>query len=191
MRGGERYVSRGGTKLEGALDSLVLDVKGLECADIGASTGGFTDCLLQRGASKVHAVDVGHGLLAASLRNDPRVRVLERTNARHLTAGGSGREVELVVVDASFISIGKLLPAIDAILKPGGQLLALVKPQFEAGREEAARGRGVIRDPEVRARTIRDAEQAIREQGFAILGGADSSARPQGQRRVLRAREKT
>ena len=174
VRGGERYVSRGGTKLEGALDGLELDVKGLECADLGASTGGFTDCLLQRGAAKVHAVDVGHGLLAASLRNDPRVRVMERTNARLLTAELLGTQVDLVVVDASFISIGKLLTAIDAILKPGGRLLALVKPQFEAGREEAARGRGVIRDPEVRARTIRDAEQAIREQGFSILGGADS-----------------
>jgi len=174
VRGGERYVSRGGTKLEGALDSLSVDVSGLECADLGASTGGFTDCLLQRGAARVHAVDVGHGLLAASLRNDPRVRVLERTNARHLTAELLGTRVDLVVVDASFISIGKLLPAIDAILEPGGTLLTLVKPQFEAGREEAARGRGVIRDPEVRARTIRDAEQAIRDQGFEILGGVDS-----------------
>jgi 23S rRNA (cytidine1920-2'-O)/16S rRNA (cytidine1409-2'-O)-methyltransferase len=174
IRGGERYVSRGGSKLEGALDRLALDVKGLECADLGASTGGFTDCLLQRGASKVHAVDVGHGLLAASLRNDPRVRVLERTNARHLTAELLGTQVDLVVVDASFISIGKLLSAVDAILKPGGRLLALIKPQFEAGREEASRGRGVIRDPEVRARTIRDAEQAIREQGLEVLGGADS-----------------
>jgi 23S rRNA (cytidine1920-2'-O)/16S rRNA (cytidine1409-2'-O)-methyltransferase len=175
IRGGERYVSRGGSKLEGALASLGVDVSGLECADLGASTGGFTDCLLQHGARRVHAVDVGHGLLAASLRNDARVRVMERTNARHLTAELLGTSVELVVVDASFISIGKLLPAVDAILAPGGRLLALIKPQFEAGREEASRGRGVIRDPEVRARTIRDAEQAIRELGFELLGGADST----------------
>jgi 23S rRNA (cytidine1920-2'-O)/16S rRNA (cytidine1409-2'-O)-methyltransferase len=174
VRGGERYVSRGGTKLEGALSSLGLDVHGLSCADLGASTGGFTDCLLQHGASKVYAVDVGQGLLAQSLRDDPRVVVLERTNARHLTAETLGQAVELVVVDASFISIGKLLAGVDAVLAPGGSLLALIKPQFEAGRAEASRGRGVIRDPEVRARTIREAEQAIRDQGFAIVGGADS-----------------
>ncbi len=174
IRGGERYVSRGGTKLEGALDSLGLAVTDLECADLGASTGGFTDCLLQRGARQVHAVDVGHGLLAASVRDNPRVRVLERTNARHLTPELLGSLVDLVVVDASFISLSKLLPAIDAILKPGGSLLALVKPQFEAGRAEASRGRGVIRDPQVRARAIHDVEQAIRERGLEVLGGVDS-----------------
>jgi 23S rRNA (cytidine1920-2'-O)/16S rRNA (cytidine1409-2'-O)-methyltransferase len=181
IRGGDRFVSRGGHKLEGALKSLELDVSGLECADLGASTGGFTDCLLQHGAASVIAVDVGHGLLAASLRDDPRVRVLERTNARHLNAELLGTTVDLVVVDASFISVTKLLAAIEAILRPGGRLLALIKPQFEAGRSEVARGRGVIRDPEVRRRAISDAEAAIVAQGLQIRAGADSQlAGPKG-----------
>ncbi len=174
VRGGERYVSRGGHKLEGALEALELSVSGLECADIGASTGGFTDCLLQHGAARVHAVDVGHGLLAEELRSDPRVRVLERTNARHLTAETLGTLVDLVVVDASFISVTKLLPALSALLKPSGRLLAMIKPQFEAGRAEVARGRGVIRDPAVRERTIEGARQALIEAGFELLGGCDS-----------------
>ncbi|HEV8248188.1 MAG TPA: TlyA family RNA methyltransferase [Polyangiaceae bacterium] len=174
VRGGERYVSRGGDKLEGALEALSVSVVGLECADIGASTGGFTDCLLQHGAVKVHSVDVGHGLLALRLREDERVHLVERTNARRLTPELLGATVDLAVVDASFISVTKLLPAIRSILRPGGRLLALVKPQFEAGREEAARGRGVIRDPEVRARTIREARAAFVAEGFELLGGCDS-----------------
>ncbi len=181
LRGGERYVSRGGHKLEGALEALSLTVNGLECADIGASTGGFTDCLLQHGAARVHAVDVGQGLIADSLRHDPRVHVVERTNARHLTAEALGGAVDLVVVDASFISVTKLLPALHAILKPGGRLLAMIKPQFEAGRAEVSRGRGVIRDPVVRTRAIERATQAFVEAGFELLGGCDSKlAGPKG-----------
>jgi 23S rRNA (cytidine1920-2'-O)/16S rRNA (cytidine1409-2'-O)-methyltransferase len=174
LRGGERYVSRGGIKLEGALGSLGVDVTGLDCADIGASTGGFTDCLLQHGARRVHAVDVGQGLLDARLRNDARVHVLEKTNARHLTAAELGEPVDLVVVDASFISLGKLLSALHGLLKPNGRLLALVKPQFEAGREAVAKGKGVIRDPEVRRKAIADAERDVVDAGFEIENGCDS-----------------
>lgn len=174
IRGGERYVSRGGIKLEGALRTLNVDVTDLDCADIGASTGGFTDCLLQHGARRVHAVDVGQGLLDARLRADPRVHVLEKTNARHLTLAKLGEPVDLVVVDASFISLGKLLPALYGLLKPNGRLLALVKPQFEAGREAVAKGKGVIRDPEIRRRAIADAERDVIEAGFSIENGCDS-----------------
>jgi 23S rRNA (cytidine1920-2'-O)/16S rRNA (cytidine1409-2'-O)-methyltransferase len=181
LRGGERYVSRGGIKLEGALAALGVDVTDLECADIGASTGGFTDCLLQHGARRVHAVDVGQGLLDARLRNDPRVHLLEKTNARHLTAAELGGAVDLVVVDASFISLGKLLSALHGLLKKEGRLLALVKPQFEAGREAVAKGKGVIRDPEVRKKAIADAERDVVSAGFTIESGCDSGlAGPKG-----------
>jgi 23S rRNA (cytidine1920-2'-O)/16S rRNA (cytidine1409-2'-O)-methyltransferase len=175
LRGGERYVSRGGIKLEGALAALGVDVTGLDCADIGASTGGFTDCLLQHGARRVHAVDVGQGLLDARLRSDPRVHVLEKTNARHLTVAELGEAVDLVVVDASFISLGKLLDALRGLLKDDGRLLALVKPQFEAGREAAAKGKGVIRDPEVRKKAIEDAVRDVAQAGFTVENGCDSS----------------
>jgi len=177
VREGDRYVSRGGQKLEGALAALGVDVAGLTCADIGASTGGFTDCLLQRGAEKVFAVDVGHGLLADRLRRDSRVVVMERTNARNLTLEQLGQPVDLVVVDASFIGLNKLLAAIAGILRATGRLLALVKPQFEAGREEARRGRGVIRDPEVREAAIHTVRVAFREHGFRIAGEHDSTLR--------------
>jgi 23S rRNA (cytidine1920-2'-O)/16S rRNA (cytidine1409-2'-O)-methyltransferase len=140
------FVSRGGVKLAGALDAFELDVRGRRCLDLGASTGGFTDCLLQRGASRVVAVDVGYGQLAHRLRTDERVRVMERTNARTLTAEAIGGAVDLTVVDASFIGIGKLAPAIARCTRVGGDLVALVKPQFEVGREVASRGKGVVRD---------------------------------------------
>jgi 23S rRNA (cytidine1920-2'-O)/16S rRNA (cytidine1409-2'-O)-methyltransferase len=168
------YVSRGGVKLAGALDAFRVEPRGRRCLDVGASTGGFTDCLLQRGAARVVAVDVGYGQLAHSLRTDPRVVVMERTNAKTLTADQIGGAADLTVVDASFIGLGKLIDAIARCTRGGGELVALVKPQFEVGREEASRGRGVIKDPEVRARAIADAIAATESAGFEVLGSADS-----------------
>ncbi len=191
VRGTERYVSRGGTKLEGALDGFALDVEGLVALDVGASTGGFTDCLLQRGASKIYAVDVGTGLLADKLRRDPRVVVMEGVNARHLRRDAFADTVDLVVVDASFIGIDKLVPAIAAILAPGARLLAMIKPQFEAGRAEVKRGKGVIRDPAVRDAAIAQARAAIVAEGFRVIDEQDSKlAGPKGnvERFVLAAR---
>lgn len=173
VRGGPRYVSRGGDKLEGALADLGVDVTGSVVVDVGASTGGFTDCVLAHGASEVFAVDVGHGQLAQKLRDDPRVVVMERTNARHLTAASFPKPIELVVVDASFIGLDKLMPAIAALLPAGGRLLALIKPQFEAGRDAVRRGRGVIRDPEIRRAAIAGAKAAIETAGFQIRGECD------------------
>lgn len=180
----ERFVSRGGEKLEGAIAALGVEVHGLVCADVGASTGGFTDCLLQRGAARVFAIDVGFGQLAQPLRVDPRVIVLERTNARHLTLEAvGGAPVDLCVVDVSFIGLAKLLPALVTILKSGGCLLALVKPQFEAGREEAARGKGVIRDEDVRMAAVAKVREALAESGFEIIAEADSELTgPKGNR---------
>jgi 23S rRNA (cytidine1920-2'-O)/16S rRNA (cytidine1409-2'-O)-methyltransferase len=168
------YVSRGGVKLAGALDEFALDVTGLRCLDLGASTGGFTDCLLQRGAARVVAVDVGYGQLAHKLRVDPRVTVMERTNARTLEPEAIGGAVDLTVVDASFIGVAKLLPAVARCTRPDGQLVALVKPQFEVGREQASRGRGVVREEAVRADAIAAAEEAVRDAGFDVEGRADS-----------------
>ena len=173
-----RFVSRGGDKLDAALTQFSragLDVRGMTALDIGASTGGFTDCLLARGAAKVYAVDVGYGQLAASLRTDPRVVVRERTNAKALTPADFAEPIDLVVVDASFIGLGKLMPAIAAIVREGGAFVALVKPQFEAGKEAASRGRGVIRDPVVRDRAIADARHEVIEAGFAVIGEVDSA----------------
>jgi 23S rRNA (cytidine1920-2'-O)/16S rRNA (cytidine1409-2'-O)-methyltransferase len=170
-----RFVSRGGDKLDFALGELGVDVAGRVCLDVGASTGGFTDCLLQRGAARVYAVDVGYGQLAASLRLDPRVDVRERVNARDLQPEAFAPSPDLVVVDASFIGIGKLIGALARVLPPGGVLVALVKPQFEAGRAAASRGRGVIRDEETRLSAIAGARRAIEEAGFAVLGEIDSA----------------
>lgn len=170
------FVSRGGLKLRGALASfapLGLSVAGKIAVDVGASTGGFTDCLLAEGATRVYAVDVGHGLLHQRLRDDPRVVVRERENARTLTAGSFPDRIDLAVVDASFIGIGALIDGIAAFLPDGAELCALVKPQFEAGREEARRARGVIRDAAVRQGAIDTATSAIASAGFAILGAAD------------------
>ncbi|AKU96798.1 RNA binding methyltransferase FtsJ like protein [Labilithrix luteola] len=169
------YVSRGGVKLAGALDTFGVDPQGKRCIDLGASTGGFTDCLLQRGAVYVAAVDVGYGQLAHKLRVDPRVLCLERTNARTLEPAQVGGLADLVVVDASFIGLGKLTEAIARCLLPGGELVALVKPQFEVGREEASKSRGVVRDPEVRARAIGDAIDDVKAAGLEVLGTCDSS----------------
>lgn len=172
---GERFVSRGGHKLDGALDALGVSVKGCVAADVGASTGGFSDCLLQRGAAKVYAIDVGEHQLAPRLLSDARVVVMDRTNARHLEASAFAEPLELAVVDASFIGIEKLLPALARILPAGAQLLALIKPQFEAGKRDAARNKGVIRDPELRARLIERARASVAEHGFELLGGCDST----------------
>jgi 23S rRNA (cytidine1920-2'-O)/16S rRNA (cytidine1409-2'-O)-methyltransferase len=169
-----RFVSRGGEKLDGAIEKFALDVRGLVCADVGASTGGFTDCLLQRGAARVFAIDVGHGQLDERLRRDERVTVMERTNARHLTREVLGGTVDLVVVDVSFIGLEKLMTALLSILAVGGRLLALVKPQFEVGREEATRARGVIRDDALRLEAVGRVKDALVEAGFELVGEADS-----------------
>lgn len=149
-----RFVSRGGLKLERALDRFHLDPAGSTCVDVGASTGGFTDLLLQRGAAHIYAVDVGHGQLAWSLRNDARITVMERTNIRHLEA--LPERVDCAVIDVSFISLRLVLPRVATFLKPEGWAVALVKPQFEAGRAEADRGSGVIREPAVHRRVLRE-----------------------------------
>ncbi len=180
------YVSRGGVKLAGALDAFAVDPAGRVCLDLGASTGGFTDCLLQRGARRVVAVDVGYGQLAHKLRIDPRVVVLERTNARDVDAAAVGGEVELTVVDASFIGLGKLMPAIARCTREGGDLVALVKPQFEVGRETAARGRGVVRDDEARSDAVDGVAASAAGAGFAVLDRRDSVlSGPKGNREVF------
>ena len=180
------YVSRGGVKLAAALDTFGVDPRAMRCIDLGASTGGFTDCLLQRGAASVAAVDVGYGQLAHKLRTDPRVLVLERTNAKTLEPGQVGGLADLVVIDASFIGLGKLLPAVVRCLAPGGQLVALVKPQFEVGREEAKRGKGVVRDPEVRARAIQGATDDVKAAGLEVLAACDSTLEgPKGNREAF------
>lgn len=161
---GEKYVSRGGYKLERALKHFQLDVTGLVALDVGASTGGFTDCLLQHGAEKVFAIDVGQGQLAWKLRRDPRVFVMEKTNARHLTAEQFPPPFappDLAVIDCSFISLRNILPAIVPLLKPDGKIVALVKPQFEAGKAEADRGRGVIRDAAIHKRILDELREFV------------------------------
>ena len=159
LEAAEKYVSRGGHKLEHALRHFQVDVSGLTALDLGASTGGFTDCLLQHGAVKVFAVDVGQGQLAWKLRQDPRVAVMEKINARHLTGTQFPQPfvpVDLVVIDCSFISLRKILPAAIALLKSDGKIIALIKPQFEAGKAEADKGRGVIHDPAVHQRVLNE-----------------------------------
>lgn len=161
----DRYVSRGGHKLEHALVHFSVDPTGRRCADLGASTGGFTDCLLQHGAARVHAIDVGQGQLAWKLRQDPRVVVQEKTNARHLGLDRFPADevpFDLVVADCSFISLRLILPTAAALLEPGGTVLALVKPQFEAGREEVDKGAGVITDPAIHAAVLLDLESFVR-----------------------------
>ncbi len=175
-----KYVSRGGLKLEGALDAFGFDPAGAIAADVGASTGGFTDCLLQRGAARVYAIDVGYGQLHAKLRADPRVVVMERTNARHLGSGDLPEPVGLVVVDASFIGLEKLLPAIAAILAERGDVLALVKPQFEVGPENVGTG-GVVRDEALRARAIDAVAASAARLGLVERARADAAIRgPKG-----------
>ena len=167
VREGLRYVSRGGLKLEAALDTFGLDPEGLEAVDIGASTGGFTDCLLQRQAAHVFAVDVGYGQLAWTLRQDPRVTVLERTNARTLQELPGHRQVDLAVVDVSFISLTLVLPAVSRLLKPGGTAIVLIKPQFEAGRNQVGKG-GVVRDSRVHHEVLLSVLGWAVENGWAV-----------------------
>jgi len=160
------YASRGGIKLAAALDAFGLNVRGRIAVDLGASTGGFTDCLLQRGAARVYAVDVGRGQLAWALRTDPRVVVLEGTNARHVEPGDVGGPRDLVTADLAFISLRLVWPAIARLVAPGGDVVVLVKPQFEAGRERVGRG-GVVRDPEVHAAVLDDVLGAAAACGLA------------------------
>jgi 23S rRNA (cytidine1920-2'-O)/16S rRNA (cytidine1409-2'-O)-methyltransferase len=167
-----RFVGRGGEKLDGALDRFGIDVEGRRCLDAGASTGGFTDCLLQRGAAHVLAVDVGYGQLHERLRADERVRNLERTNIRELAP----EPVDLVVGDLSFISLRTVLPDLLAF---GPELVLLVKPQFEAGRQEASKGKGVIRDPAVWRRVLGEVRTAAAEAGAAMIGAMPSAIRGQ------------
>ena len=187
----ERYVSRGGHKLEQGLRHFGVTVSGVTALDIGASTGGFTDCLLQHGAARVHAVDVGHGQLAWTLRQDPRVVVMERTNARELVPGTFAAGVvpfDLVVVDCSFISLRKILPVIPPLLREGGEVVALVKPQFEAGKAEADRGAGVITDPAVHARVLAELEAFVAGDSgrFRWMGSVESPLLgPAGNREFL------
>ncbi|HEY62320.1 MAG TPA: TlyA family RNA methyltransferase [Anaerolineae bacterium] len=164
-----RFVSRGGEKLEAALHSFDVNVDGAVCADVGASTGGFTDCLLQHGAAKVYAIDVGHGILHWKIRRDNRVIVMEKTNARYLDQ--LLEPVNLITIDAAFISLKVLLPVVRKWLpKNGGNLIILIKPQFEAGRRDAARGKGVIRDEKIHRQILLDILSFAVEEKYKVLG---------------------
>jgi 23S rRNA (cytidine1920-2'-O)/16S rRNA (cytidine1409-2'-O)-methyltransferase len=179
-----RFVSRGGEKLAGALEDLGVDVRDLRCLDLGASTGGFSDCLLQAGARAVVALDVGYGQLALALRRDPRVHVLERTNARELEAGLLPFVPELVCADLSFISLRLVLPRV-AALCPAAPWLALVKPQFEVGRGQVGKG-GVVRDDALRAEAVRQVAECARGVGLEVRGEAESRlAGPKGNREIF------
>jgi len=181
---GPRYVSRGGIKLENALETLGVDVSSRECLDVGASTGGFTDCLLQRGASRVAAVDVAYGQLDLRMREDPRVDVIERRNARDLQPSDLPFVPFLAVVDVSFISLTKILPAVARCLSSAGELLAMVKPQFELGKDRV--GRGVVRDPADRREAILVVAEAARGLGLSIRGFASSGLPgPKGNRETF------
>ena len=186
LRGsGSPYASRGGEKLAGALDAFGLAVRDLVALDVGASTGGFTDCLLERGARRVIALDVGYGQLAWKLRQDSRVVVIERTNARRLTPAMLPEAPELAVVDVSFISLATVLPAIAGVLTPGATIVALVKPQFEVGRGRVGKG-GVVRDPALRAEAVASVRAAAARLGLAVKGEAESTLPgPKGNREVF------
>lgn len=185
------YVSRGGLKLAKALDEFDLRVAGRVAIDVGASTGGFTDCLLQRGAAKVYAVDVGYGQLAWKLRNDPRVISLEKTNIRSLTADRLGEAADLAVIDASFISLQKVLPPTLVLLAPTADIVALIKPQFEAGREHVGKG-GVVRDPEIHRRVVEEISRFCSDGGLSVMGVVESPITgPKGNREFLLYIKKT
>lgn len=166
------YVSRGGLKLEQALRAFDVPTDGKRCIDVGASTGGFTDCLLQRGATSVHAIDVGYGQLAWKLREDPRVVVMERTNIRACSPADFDPLFDLAVIDCSFIGLNKILPYVAPLVHEGGEVVALVKPQFEAGREGVGKG-GVVRDLAVRTATIEAVKDVAGRCGFEVVGGED------------------
>ncbi len=161
------YVSRGGLKLEKALNHFPVSVQGATCLDIGASTGGFTDCLLKFGAKKVYAVDVGYGQLDWTLRQDDRVEVIERTNIRHLAYETINEAVDMVVADTSFISLKTVIPAAEKFMKEGTRILALIKPQFEAGKENVGKG-GVVKDPEIRQMVIKDIQSFFIQRGYQV-----------------------
>jgi len=175
-----RYVSRGGLKLEKALKIWPVHLEGAVCMDVGASTGGFTDCMLQNGAAKVYAIDVGYGQLAWSLRTCPRVVCLERTNARYLSHANVPEEPVFSSVDVSFISLSLILPAISRVLRNGGQTVALIKPQFEAGRDKVGK-KGVVRDPAVHREVLEHFLTYAKDSGFSVLGLSYSPIRgPEG-----------
>ncbi len=161
------FVSRGGLKLAKALEHLQLDVTGMICLDIGASTGGFTDCLIQSGAQKVYAVDVGYGQMDWSLRQNPKVVVIERTNIRHMSYETIGETVDLITVDTSFISLKIVVPAAEKFMRSGTLIFALIKPQFEAGKERIGKG-GIVRDPAVRADIVKEIELFFSQRGYYI-----------------------
>lgn len=192
----EKFVSRGGLKLEHALDHFAIKVAGMRVADLGASTGGFTDCLLQRGAAIVYAVDVGQGQLAWKLRRDLRVVVMEKINARNLTPASFPppfAPLHLVVIDCSFISLRKILPSAIALLRPRGKIVALIKPQFEAGKAEADKGAGVIRDAKVHQRIVRELSEFVAGlPGLQWVGTTESPVLgPAGNKEFLALIEKT
>ena len=181
---GPRYVSRGGTKLENALDALGIDVSDRDCLDVGASTGGFTDCLLQRGATRVAATDVAYGQLDLRLRQDPRVHVIERLNARAMEPADLPFVPSLATIDVSFISLVKVLPAVVRCLEPGGEALAMVKPQFELGKDRV--GRGVVRNAADRHEAILAVAAAARQLGLPVRGFASSGLPgPKGNRETF------
>jgi 23S rRNA (cytidine1920-2'-O)/16S rRNA (cytidine1409-2'-O)-methyltransferase len=181
---GPRFASRGGIKLDNALERLGIDLDGRGCLDVGASTGGFTDCMLQRGASRVAAVDVAYGQIAVALREDPRVTVIERLNAREMLPSDLPFAADFAAVDVSFISLVKVLPAVGACLAPGAELLAMVKPQFELGRARV--GRGVVRDAGDRREAILGVAEAARRLGLAVRGFASSGLPgPKGNRETF------
>jgi 23S rRNA (cytidine1920-2'-O)/16S rRNA (cytidine1409-2'-O)-methyltransferase len=181
---GPRFVSRGGIKLENAIDALGVEVDGRACLDVGASTGGFTDCLLQRGATRVAAVDVAYGQIEMRLREDPRVTVIERLNARELMAADLPFAPSLATIDVSFISLAKILPAVARCMAPGGEILAMVKPQFELGRERV--GKGVVRDAGDRREAILGVARAARDLGLPVRGFASSGLPgPKGNRETF------
>jgi 23S rRNA (cytidine1920-2'-O)/16S rRNA (cytidine1409-2'-O)-methyltransferase len=180
VKAGLRYVSRGGLKLEPALDAFGVDPAGRVCLDVGASTGGFTDCLLQRGAARVYAVDVGKGLIDPKLRADSRVVVMEEINARYLVPAQVPEPIQLAVIDVAFISLALILPAVAPLLMPGAQVLALVKPQFEAGREAVGKG-GVVRDPAVQTACVDRVSRLAAELGLREAGRLPSPVKgPKG-----------
>lgn len=169
-----RFVSRGGDKLDHALDSFGIDVGGLRVLDAGASTGGFTDCLLQRGAAHVVALDVGHGQLHPRIRADERVTVMERCNVRTVGSSEIGGAADMVVADLSFISLTKVIENLVRLVRPGASLVLLVKPQFEAGRAEVSRGRGVITDPEIHERARQDVQNSLGAAGTVVRAWTES-----------------
>lgn len=191
VRGAEHpWVSRGGLKLAHALDHLAIDPAGLVVLDVGASTGGFTDVALTRGARKIYAVDVGHGQLAWKLRNDPRVVVLEKTNARYLTSDVVPEAVDLIVCDASFIGLETVLPAPLALAKAGGRLVALIKPQFEVGKDRVGKG-GVVRDPALHQEVCERIAAWLPRQGWTVIGLTESPILgPEGNKEFLIAARK-